>query len=1086
MNLSLPALEISGELARILGRASGNRAEVAGPWGSGKTLTALLAAEAIDAPLLLVTCGRLEAEGVYDDLCTFAGEENVVLLPAWEVLPSDAMNPADDIVAERMNALKRLAAARESGEKVHAVLPVRSFMQYVIRRKRLTSDTITLRTGEECVLEDLLEKLIKLGYEREVMVEERGEVSVRGGIVDIFPISSELPCRLEFFGDAIDSIRIFEPETQRSVAAVDEIRILPRSEKNLLARKGDALASVFDYLPKNTLVVLDEAARIREEAEKLSEQIAESPWYMAWTGAEEAMKKYPVLSLSQVAAGHAEETPRFRVPMQAVTGFQHLPGGFWDQLEEWDRDGYAVRLICVNTGERKRLHDLLEEHGYRPGSGRFDLSVHLGRLHGGFASAKDRLAVISEREIFGKHYVRRKRRRFEAGMRITQFSDLKTGDYVVHAVHGIGRYLGLRRFEGKAGDFMAIQYGGGDTAYVPVHHIDHVQKFTGGEGAMPKIDKLGGQSWARKKARVKKAVREMMQDLIQLYAVREHRRGHAFNADTPWQQQFEDAFEYEETPDQKRAIQDVKRDMETNRPMDRLLCGDVGFGKTEVALRAVFKCVMDGKQAALLAPTTILTQQHFNTFSERLADFPVRVELLNRFRTAKEQKETVSRLKSGEVDVIIGTHRLLSKDVDFRDLGLLIIDEEQRFGVAHKERLKKLRTHVDVLTMSATPIPRTLQFSLAGVRDMSIISTAPNDRLPIHTCIEAWDENIIREAVERERNREGQVFFLHNRVQTINDVAAYLRKLVPAARIATGHGQMERHQLEEVMRDFIGYKIDVLVCTTIIGSGIDIPNANTIIVDRADMFGLSELYQIRGRVGRYKHRAFAYLLVPGDRALTEEAQQRLKALEDFSTLGSGFRIAMRDLEIRGAGDLLGADQSGNIAAVGFETYRDLIAEAVAEVKGEPVRQRNLPAFDLAADAYIPEAYVPAPKQKMTLYRRIANVRSTEEVDELRDEMKDRFGMPPGPVNRLLEIMRVRALGAECAVKAINASPKGITVEFENASVMTGARRGHLKQHFGGAVIFNWQNTPALRYRLNGDKPDLLLEARRFLQVLAES
>ena len=1089
MAIALPELGVVHELTRLLSRKSRRDIEVIGPWGSAKTAVAVQAAEALGRPLLVVASGRIEAEAIYDDLVTFAGEERCVLFPAWEVLPSDAMNPADDIVAERMNALKRLAAALEGGELIHAVFPVRSLLQYVVNRKRLERDTIVLETGQEYPLDDLLERLIKMGYGREVMVERRGEVSVRGGIFDIFPISSELPYRVELFGDAIESIRRFEPETQRSIDTVDGIQILPRSEKSLLAdlaKRGQGLSSVTSYFPKNTIVVLDEPLSIREEEDKLFAQLEGSMFYMGREEAAEHLERFSRLSLAQVAYGKAEGATRITAPMRSMTSFAGHVDDFWQQLKAWELEGYSVRLLCLNTGERRRLYELLEEQGYRIGRGAFDLEVQLGRLRAGFTAPKDKLAVLSEREVFGRRYMRRTRRRFEAGTAITQFSDLKTGDYVVHAVHGIGHYLGLRRFEGKAGDFMAIQYGGGDMVYVPVTHIDHVQKYLGGDGAVPKVDKIGGASWARAKARVKRAVRDMTEELVRLYALRESSPGHPFALDSPWQAEFEDAFEYEETPDQARAIREVKADMESPRPMDRLLCGDVGYGKTEVALRAAFKAVMDGKQAALVAPTTVLVQQHYQTFTERLADFPMRIDMLSRFRTAKQHRETIDGLKSGEVDIVVGTHRLFSKDIGFKDLGLIIIDEEQRFGVAHKERLKHLRAHVDVLTMSATPIPRTLHFSLMGVRDMSIINTAPNDRLPIHTCIEAWDEEVAREAIERELARQGQVFYLHNRVQTIDHVTAFVNTLAPHARVATAHGQMPKHQLEDIMAAFVRKEVDVLVCTTIIGSGIDIPNANTIIIDRADAFGLSELYQIRGRVGRYKHRAFAYLLIPGDKALTEEAQQRLKALEDFSALGSGFRIAMRDLEIRGCGNILGAEQHGHIAAVGYETYKDLIAEAVAELKGEPVKRRVLPPFEVAVDAYIPASYVPTAQQKMTLYRRIAGAQSVDEIEELGEELKDRFGAPPAPVRRLLEVMRVRALAADAGVKTMAAAKDAVAIEFESSQFHNRRKRHQLEDVFGGVLAFTWQDRPSLRYALDDSSDTPVEEALRVLRALLDS
>ncbi|HNT87753.1 MAG TPA: transcription-repair coupling factor, partial [Candidatus Hydrogenedentes bacterium] len=593
-------------------------------------------------------------------------------------------------------------------------------------------------------------------------------------------------------------------------------------------------------------------------------------------------------------------------------------------------------------------------------------------------------------------------------------------------------------------------------------------------------------SWARRKSRVRKAVRELTEELVKLYAAREHGPGIACGPDTPWQREFEDAFEYDETPDQMRAIEDVKRAMESPRCMDRLVCGDVGYGKTEVALRAAFKCVLDGRQAALLEPTTVLVQQHYTTFTERMAGFPVRIEMVSRFRTAGQQKRTLERLKAGEVDVVIGTHRIISKDVRFKNLGLVIIDEEHRFGVAHKEKLKQARTHVDVLSMSATPIPRTLHFSLMGIRDMSLINTAPNDRLPIHTCIEVWDERLVQEAITRELGRQGQVFYLHNRVQTIEKVAREVRRLVPRARVAIAHGQMGRHELEDVMTAFVRKEIDVLVCTTIIASGIDIPNANTIIIDRADMFGLADLYQIRGRVGRYKHRAFAYLLVPGDRAITEEAQQRLKALEEFSALGAGYRVAMRDLEIRGCGDILGAEQHGHIAEVGYETYKELLAEAVAEARGEPVRHRALPPFEVAVDAYIPEDYVPVPAQKISLYRRIAGVTAVEEISEMESELADRFGRPPAPVRRLIEVMRARALAAEHGVTRMVAAKGAVSIEFEGAHLLNKTAQRALREAFGNDIELSWRERPGVTCRLGGADTDPVAATLRVLRVLGHT
>ncbi len=1088
---TLPALGVVSEIAALTPRARANGVEIVGPWGSAKRLVAAQVAEALGRSLLYVASGRLEAEAAAEDLATFLGESRVALLPAWEVLPTDAMAPADDIVAERMFALNALVQAQERGELACAVVSVRSLLQRVPNRARLAKDTIDLRLGQEHDLEDIAAKLVKMGYDRELMVEQRGQFSVRGGIFDIFPISGELPSRIEFFGDEIESIRRFEPETQRSVDSSDSVQILPRSEKNLLAaqaKESGALDTILNYLPEDIVIALDEPALVAQEAEHLERTFPDSPYLGTWAEVSGKLGRDAArLSFAQVAHAKAADATRFTVPMNSMASWTGQPEGFWSQLEAWGLAGYHVHLLCANEGERGRLIELLQEHGYQPGAQTdFDLHVSLGRLREGFASVRDTLAVLSEREMFGRKYVRRKRRRFEAGAAITQFSDVQPGDYIVHVEHGIGRYLGLRRFEGKTNEFMAVQYANNDVVYVPVTHVDHIQKYIASGGAVPKMDRLGGSSWARKKAKVKEAVRQMAEELIKLYAAREAHPGHAFGLDTHFQHEFEDSFEYDETPDQLRATDEIKRDMESSRPMDRLLCGDVGFGKTEVAMRAAFKAVMDKKQVAVLVPTTVLAEQHYLTFQDRFADYPIKVEMLSRFRSPQEQRAIVHGLRDGAIDIIIGTHRLISGDIQFRDLGLVVLDEEQRFGVKQKEKLKRLKNNVDVLALTATPIPRTLHLSLSGVRDMSVINTAPNDRLPIHTCIEVYNEDLTREAIRRELERQGQVFYLHNRVQTIDKTAAMLKKLVPAARMAVAHGQMEEGALEDVMTAFVRREYDVLVCTTIIGSGLDITNANTIIVDRADMFGLGELYQIRGRVGRYKHRAFAYLLIPGDRPITPEAQKRLKALEEFSTLGSGFRIALRDLEIRGAGNLLGAQQSGHIETVGYETYQQLIAEAVGELKGQPLETRLLPPFEITTDAGIPDSYIELESQKITLYKRITGIHTTAEVDEMAAEFKDRFGDPPRPVRRLLEVMRVRALGAQAGAVRIAATKDLLTISFPIDAARDGTLEASAMQRLraihGKRLGLSLDKTAALTIALTpGDDP--VAVARAALETL---
>ena len=1082
MSLAIPQLKAVDAILALSDKKRRAAIEIVGPWASGKTLAAVQLAEALGKSLLYITAGRIQSEDAYEDLITFAQHLECVHVPAWEVLPTDTMEPTDDIVAERMNGLNALIKAQESDKPVALSISVRSLFQHVINRAHLKEDSIDIEVGNEYDLESLAGEFTDLGYRRELMVEQRGDFSIRGGILDIFPISAELPYRIEFFGDEVEAIRYFEPETQRSVEETNIVHILPRSEKKLLAQQQGSLSVITEYLSTDTIVVFDEPLAVRKEAQSLEAQFPDSPFMSNWDTVMSRLKKAMHVSLAQVAHDAAEGATRYKVPMMSMAAWTGRTDGFWDQLKQWDLDGYSVHLLCNNSGERRRLMELIREHGYRPGKDAFDLTIAIGRLKEGFSSTEDKLAVLSEREMFGRKYVRRRRRRFQAGASITQFSDVTPGDYIVHLEHGIGRYLGLRNFPGKPNDFMAIQYGGNDIVYVPVTHIDQVQKYIGGGGTVPKMDRIGGSSWSKTKNKVKKAVRDMTEELLKMYAMRESHQGESFGPDTHWQQEFEESFEYDETPDQLRAIIDIKKDMESPKPMERLLCGDVGYGKTEVAIRAAFKAVMGGKQVAILVPTTILAEQHYMTFKERFADYPIKVEMLSRFRSAKETKAIIHAMRDGEVDVVVGTHRLTSGDVQFKDLGLVILDEEQRFGVKHKERLKKLKIDVDVLTLTATPIPRTLHLSMSGVRDMSVINTAPNDRLPIHTCIEVFDEKLISEAIRRELARQGQVFYLHNRVSSIEGVAAMIKKLVPQARIRIGHGQMNEHDLEDVMTAFVKHEFDVLVCTTIIGSGLDIPNANTIVVDRADTFGLSELYQIRGRVGRYKHRAFAYLLIPGDRALTEEAQQRLKALEEFSTLGSGFRIAMRDLEIRGCGNILGGEQSGNIASVGYETYTQLIAETVAELKGEPTSVKYLPSFDISIDASIPDQYIGLESQKITLYKRITNLKSEDQVDDMYDELKDRFGEPPAPLKRLLEIMRARVFGAAVGAVKLYVAKGAFTMTFNKQHGMSQGTLDKLKSRYGRRVELSINPTPSIAVAMESsdESLDFAKEVLRFM------
>jgi transcription-repair coupling factor (superfamily II helicase) len=953
-------------------------------------------------------------------------------------------------------------------------------VQLVVPKDLLASRTVIVKRGDALPISDLNRRLSQLGYERATMVDRPGEMSVRGGIFDIYPISGEMPYRLEFLGDEIDSIRTFDPATQRSVERVENLRVLPRSEKELnedLLRQKKLSAAITDYLPADTLVVIDEPVLVATEAQEVDRAFARDRGTLSWSSLAERLDRFRQLVVGQLAQGEPRGERIFTETCSMASWEGNLEL-FWDQLRQWRDDGYEVVFVCNNDGERRRLKELLADKGYEVDVPESRLRTTIGRLRGGFSIPDQRLAILSGKELFGRHYWRRPRRRFSSGAPIYALEDLRSGDYVVHIEHGIGKYLGLKRLADKKGDFLSIGYQRGDKLYVPITQISLVQKYVGADSGAPPLDKIGGTAWGKTKDKVSRAVRDMTADLLELYAARQTLEGSRFPADTVWQKEFEDEFPYQETPDQEKAILDVKSDMEQARPMDRLICGDVGYGKTEVAMRAAFKVVMDNKQAVVLAPTTILAQQHYSTFRERFADYPLIIEMLSRFRSRTEQREILSRLEEGTVDIVVGTHRLLSKDVKFCDLGLVVIDEEQRFGVAHKERLKQLRRLVDVLTLSATPIPRTLHLSLMGVRDMSVISTAPEDRIPIHTTVIGYEENVIREAIMRELARDGQVFFVHNRIDTIYSVAARLQKLVPKARIAIAHGRMLERDLERSMIDFVDGRIDVLVSTTIIESGLDIPNVNTILINRADCFGLADLYQLRGRVGRYKHRAYAYLLVPGERALTEIARKRLKTLQDFSDLGSGYKIALRDLEIRGAGNILGVEQHGHVAAVGFELYSELVEEAARELRGEKVKRRILPVVDLGIDAYLPDEYVQSPAQKIAFYKRVSGAQTETQLNGIGEELVDRYGPLPQQGKMLMAMMSLRLKGADSGVELVSRARSVLLFRFRRDIEPDGDVLHRLLSRYGQSAELEVEGGLRFTVKLRDNREETMLSTAR--------
>ncbi|MDI6828050.1 MAG: transcription-repair coupling factor, partial [Armatimonadota bacterium] len=860
---------------------------------------------------------------------------------------------------------------------------------------------------------------------------------------------------------------------------------------------------MLDYLPQDGLAIIDEPHQMRLHWEQLYAELNETreahvrrgdilplpvehfiPFDEALSWAAKRGRNL-IFSLLSRTVPWLNPDSRFMLSSAPMDTFGAQVDVLIEQLRTWISNGCLVILV---SSQSQRVVELLTEHGLsvvgleelsRAGSG---ICVLNGTLRSGFKIVDAKLMVATDAEMFGLSRLRRPKKALKRGLPISSLLELNEGDYVVHINHGIGRYRGLTKLSGACGDrdYILVEYAGTDKLYVPVDQIDRIQKYIGVEGQTPTLNRLGGTEWARTTKRVKQAVKEMAKELLALYAARQTIEGHSFSPDTPWQQELESAFEYQETPDQMEAIQHVKQDLESPKPMDRLICGDVGYGKTEVAIRAVFKVVNDGKQAAVLTPTTVLAQQHFNTFRERFAAYPVNIEMLSRFRSRAEQKKVIEGLRTGTIDVVIGTHRLLSKDIEFRDLGLLVVDEEQRFGVAQKERLKQLRKTVDVLTLTATPIPRTLQMSLSGIRDMSLMDDPPEGRMPIKTYCREYDDEVVRDAILRELDRGGQVYFVHNRIEKIEHIAEHVRRLVPHARVEVAHGQMPEDQLEKVMLDFYEHKFDVLVCTTIIESGLDIPNVNTIIINDSDKMGLAQLYQLRGRVGRSNRQAYAYLLYEPHRIMSEAAEKRLQAIKEFSELGSGFRIALRDLEIRGAGNLLGPEQHGQMAAVGFDMYCRLLAEAVQEIKGEEPEKFDFPPADLPMDAYIPKDYISSEGLRLEFYKRMTAVRSLEDVDEIAEEMKDRFGELPTPVKNSLDILKLRLKASGIGIESISSDKRQVTIKFAHGIRLAPDVGFFLKKEFPGVVF------AVDRIIISAKTPELLPLLNKILAALPEA
>jgi len=1035
---------------------------------------------------LVVTPGRETALRLADDLESWLGPDRVVYLPQQEVLPFDRNSPDPELVGAFLQGLVRLG----EGDPVLAVTSLSGFCNRVVTPERLAAASFTLRVGDRLDRDALCARLGDLGYTAVGMVSRTGEYALRGSLMDLYAPGVH-PLRIEFFDDEIVSLRSFDAGTQRSVEKLTEGRVLPvshllldddvvlealarveqacldgeldaderedldaRIEERIHAAGLEAFAPLFgpmsllaDYLPVDASLFWSDPAGLSEQFDAFGEEVVHmretrlrhDPWLpdqktLVATADEIAALDRPQVHLAGAWVMDDPSLDWAARSARVVHTFESrrpgLGGGeiarLIEALASYAAAGYTSAVLCDNQGQAARLADLLLEHeGTAPA-----VLPSVGHLSEGFVWPEMGLAVVTDHEIFDRYH-RPSRARFRGATVVVDSGNLKPGEHVVHVEYGIGLYRGLRRIKVENGEreCLLLEFAENDKVYVPVENIDIVERYSSDKDATPQLSRLGTASWARVTKRARKAIQAMAAELLNLYAERKSRPGLAFPPDGDLLRSLEESFIYTETPDQLTSIADVKKDMEATRPMDRLVCGDVGYGKTEVAMRATFKAVESGRQVVVLCPTTLLAHQHGKTFAERFRDFPARVAVLSRFQSTSEQREITRRAKNGEVDVLIGTHRLLSRDVHFAKLGLVIVDEEHRFGVRHKERLKQLRKEVDVLTLSATPIPRTLYLSLTGARDMSLITTPPRDRLPIHTEICAYSESILRESILRELHRGGQVFFVHNRVETIQGMAATLRKLLPKVRICIAHGQMEERALEKVMSEFLDHQFDVLVTTTIIESGLDMPRVNTIIIDRADRFGLAQLYQIRGRVGRSSQRAFAYLMTPPGETITRDARRRLSALTEFQALGSGYHIAMRDLEIRGAGNILGQEQHGHLEAIGFDLYCRLLDEAVAELKGGDGTITTDVKVDLKLPAFIPDAYVPEPEQKMDLYRRLARLHDETVVNLLGEEVRDRYGPIPAQVANLLDLTRVRILAGRNGIEEIRATRAGLSFFF---------------------------------------------------------
>ena len=1058
--------------------SAGERQRVGNAFGSlGPLVLAALHRAHPERVFVALAHGPREAISAEADLETvFGGPGASHLYPQKEALPYEDSEPHLEIGGLRVEAVEALF----SGRTQILVTTPRALQERIPVPVHLATLRRTLRVGDETAFSELPEYLEERGFERVPLVEEVGQFAVRGGILDVFSVAAGEPVRLEFWGDEIVSIRTFDVRDQRSTAELGETHLLPvdfrRPHDDL---GGTVTRSLLELLPADAIITTLGDWDPIEEVERTWERVTSLYHDLVHSGAtphspeelfldprdfSERFSAFGRLDLeAERGAGRALETrPTPTIDRDMGRLESYLRAGMTEE--------FSTLLLCDNDGQAQRLEEILGGAERVPSG----TTIGLGALSTGFELDLEfgRLRVLNDHEIFRRSRRVRRSRRFRGSVALESLSQLTPGDYVVHMDHGVGRFAGLEQLEiaGQSMEVLRIEYAGDEILRLPVHRLDAIERWVGetDESKPPKTHRIGGKRWKTLRAKTERVIEEMTAELLELYARRQAATGYSFSADTRWQMEMESSFLYEDTPDQRSAAEDVKRDMEGERPMDRLVCGDVGYGKTEVAVRAAFKAVQDGKQVAFLAPTTILVEQHRHTLEERLADYPVKIGALSRFRSAKDQKEILLGLQKGEVDIVVGTHRLLSKDVGFRDLGLLVVDEEQRFGVKHKEKLKQLRATLDVLTLSATPIPRTLYLSISGLRDLSLIRTPPRDRMPIYTHVLPWTDQLLAEALHRELDRGGQAFFLHNRIETIYTVAEEIRAMIPEARVGVGHGQMSGGELDKVMKAFVDGDIDVLVCSSIIENGLDVPNANTLIVDRADRFGLSQLYQIRGRVGRSDRRAYCYLLVPEN--VNKDAERRLQVLEHYTELGSGYSVALRDLELRGAGNLLGADQSGFAAQVGLDTYMRMLKKTVERMLGgDEQPEWPDPDVSMAGAAYLPDGYISDSGQKLHLYRRLSRVGGRTEVEQIREELADRFGACPPEVERLLDATVLRVIGKQLGVERMIVKDRSARVTFRNGFIpRMSVLAGPLKQRSADVEIRRMEPFSFVLHQVGGD------------------